>query len=146
MTVTTGQGQFTYRVTDVRRPGDHLPPQLSAGQSLLTLVTAEGDGWRAGWAPDHAVYVDALMQGDTQLPPPGRPTAVSTAERAMQGDPSGFIPLVLWLQLLVVTAIAALWARARWGGPQTWLVAVPILLAGVWGAAASMSVMLPNLA
>jgi sortase A len=145
MTVTTGQGIFTYKVTEVRRPNDPLPGQVGSGQSLLTLVTSEGDGWREGWAPDHVVYVDALMQGDTQLPPPGRPSSVATAERAMQGDPDGFVTLVLWLQLLVVAAIAAIWARVRWGGAQTWLVAGPVLLAALWGIASSAAILLPNL-
>jgi len=145
MTVTVGLGQFTYEVTAVRRANDPLPPPVAAGGSRLTLVTAEGDGWRTGWAPDHAVYVDATMQLEPRLGPPGRPTAIAPAEKAMQGDPNALIPLVLWLQLLAVTAVFALWARARWGGRQTWLTGVPVLLLALWGAIESAGQLLPNL-
>jgi sortase A len=145
ITVTTGQGIFEYHVTAVRRAKEPLPAPVEPGRSRLTLVTAEGDGWRFGWAPDHVVYVDAAMTGDTQLPPPGRPTTVAPAEIAMQGDPDAFIPLVLWLQLLAVAAIATIWARARWGGRQTYVVALPVVLAGVWGALTAMAQLLPNL-
>jgi hypothetical protein len=111
----------------------------------LTLVAAEGAGWRDGWAPDTVVYVDALMEGDTQLPPPGRPTSIATAEKPLQGDPDALIPLVLWLWLLVAAALGATWARVRWGGPQVWVIGVPILLAGMWGFLESASQLLPNL-
>ena len=145
ITVTTGQGPFTYQVTGVRRAKDPLPPPLQAGHSRLILVTAEGDGWRHDWAPDHVVYVDAAMSGDTVLGPAGRPASIPTSEKAMQGDPDAFIPLVLWLQLLGASAAAATWARIRWGGIQTWVVGVPVLLVGVWGAMDSAAQLLPNL-
>jgi sortase A len=146
ITATTWQGEFTYRVTAIREPGDPLPAPLNKGQSLLTLATAQGTGWREGWVPNHVVYVDAMLQGDSQLPPPGRVLDVDDVEKPMQGDQNGFITLVLWLQALAVTVAFAFWARKRWSGPQTWLIAGPVLVAAVWGAAASMAVLLPNLA
>jgi hypothetical protein len=54
-------------------------------------------------------------------------------------------PLPEPLQLLVVAAIAATWARARWGGRQVWIVGVPVLLAGLWGTVEAMAMALPNL-
>lgn len=143
--VTTGQGQFTYHVIGVRRAHDPRPPLPAQGKGQLTLVTAEGTGWRAGWAPDKVVYVDALMEGETQLPIPGRPTTIADAEKPMQGDPDALIPLVLWLQILAAAALLATWARIRWGGAQTWVVGVPILLAGLWGFLESAAQLLPNL-
>lgn len=143
--VTTGQGQFTYHVATVRRANDPLPAQLGSGHGQLTLVTAEGGGWRDGWSPDQVVYVDALLEGDTQLGPPGRPTTVDTAEKVMQGDPDALVPLLLWLMLIVAAALATTWARVRWGGPQVWIVGVPVLLAGFWGVLESVAQLLPNL-
>jgi sortase A len=146
ITVTTGQGQFSYHVAAVRRAGDPGPAAMPKGHSRMTLATAEGGGWRAGWAPDKVVYVDALLDGETQLPPPGRPTTISTAEWPMQGDPDALLPLILWLWVLVAAALTATWARARWGGAQVWVVGVPVLLAGLWGVLENLTQLLPNLA
>jgi sortase A len=145
ITVTTGQGQFHYRVTDVRRAQDPLPVALRGSAGRLTLVTAEGDGWRTGWAPDHVLYVDADLVDPAQPGLPSRPAAVPTAEKAMQTDPYALIPLVLWLQGLVAAALAVTWARLRWGRRQTWLVGLPVLLACAWGALEAGSFLLPNL-
>jgi len=143
--VTTGMGEFNYRVVKVRHTGEPLPEPLPAGRSRLTLVTAEGKGWRTSWAPNEVVYVDALLDGDPQAGLPRTSLTLPIAEKPMQGDPAALIPLLLWLQLLVVAAIAATWARARWGGRQVWIVGLPVLLAGLWGAAEAMAMALPNL-
>jgi sortase A len=146
ITVTTGQGEFTYTVDRVRRPGDPLPPPIAANQSRLVLVSTVGAGWRTGWAPQHTVYVDAsLTKGKIQPYPVGRPAAVPESQLPMQGDPSALVTLVLWLQALLLVVLAAVWARARWGGWQTWLVALPIVLACLWGATQTVVVLLPNL-
>jgi hypothetical protein len=52
---------------------------------------------------------------------------------------------VLWLQALLLAAVAAAWATARWGGPQTWLAGSPVVLAALWGASESAAQLLPNL-
>lgn len=144
ITATTGQGTFTYVVEDVRRPGDPFPPLLKPGGSQLTLVTGEGGGWRSGWAPTHAVYVDALLTGKAVAA--GTATGLRSATDAvMTSDPSGLYPLVLWLQLLVVSVIAGLWARSRWGIWQTWLVAAPVAGLALWGASTEAWLLLPNL-
>jgi sortase A len=149
--VTTGQGQFTYAVDRVRHPGDPLPQPLAANTSRLTLVSTTGSGWRTGWAPQQTVYVDATMQPGTdpttkiQPAPSGRPTSVPDAARPMQGDLNALLPLVLWLQFLIIVAVFAAWGRARWGTWQTWLIAVPLVLAGLWGATQAGFQLLPNL-
>lgn len=144
VTATTGQGTFDYRVDAVRRAADALPDPLRSGEGRLTLVTAEGANWRAGWVPDRIVYVDASLQGPAQQAPSGRPTAVPVAETAMRADPDSLISLVLWLQLLAAATAGATWARVRWGGAQAWLVFVPLLLAGLWGVGESAVLLLPN--
>jgi sortase A len=146
ITVTTGHGIYNYRVTTIRRPGDPLPAFPTGLESSLILVTSEGDGWREGWAPNHPVYIDAVAQEPGQLPHSGRPSTITTAEQAMQGDPSAFPVLILWLQLLLAVAGGAVWARIRWTGVQTWLAAAPLLIAALWGVASSASMFLPNIA
>jgi len=144
ITVTTAQGTFTYVVRDIRRSGDEIPALAPSG-SRLTLVTTEGSGWRSGWAPDHTVFVDADLKGTSVAAPSGRLAGVPLPEQALQGDPGALFALVLWLQALLLAAVAIVWGRARWGTWQTWLVGVPLVLAVLWGATYTAVQLLPNL-
>lgn len=146
ITMTTGQGVFTYTVADVRTPGDPVPAALAAGGSRLVLVTAQSRGWRHAWGPGQVLYVDAnLTHGSVQPAPAGRPAAVPQADNAFQGDDSGLVKLALWLQLMVALVAATGWAWLRWSRPQTWLVAVPAALAVLWGVTGAVAPLLPNL-
>ena len=140
---TTGQGPAEYVVTGVRRPGDPVPPVLQPGQGRLTLVTAMGPRFM----PTDLLRVDAQLVTPAQPAPPRVITAASLdpAEMAMAGDPAGLVPLLLWLQLLLVVAVATVWLVVRWGRWQAWLVAAPIVFFA--GVMASMSALqlLPNL-
>jgi sortase A len=142
---TTGQGTFRYLVDGVRRAGDPLPAALPSGGARLVLVTSEGQGWRAGWAPDTTVYVDATMVGETQPTPSGRLGAVPAAEKPMGRDTSTLVSLLLWLQLFLVASIALVWTWYRWGRWQTWVVGIPVLIAVLWGMSESALALLPNL-
>ena len=145
ITVTTGQGEFRYVVERLRHPGDPNPPALGADQSRLVLGTAAGSGWRAGFAPTSVVYADALLRGKAQ-PSDGRASqlAVSTAEWPMGTSTQPLLLLVLWLQGLLVSVVAACWLKARWGWMRAWVVAVPVLLAVGIGASGAAAQMLPN--
>jgi len=143
--VTTGAGTFHYRVLDVRYPGDPLPPPLAAGDSRLTLTTTVGAGWRSLGAPSRFLYVDASLIGKPVASPAGLPTAIPNAERPMQGDPAALIPLIFWLQALVLAVLAMIWVRSRWGGWLSWLVGAPALLALVWVISEVAFQLLPNL-
>ena len=122
-----------------------MPDPAASGTGRLTLVTAEGFSWRAGWAPDQAVYVDTTLAGATVPTPAGRPTSVPTAEGAMQGDPGSLFLLVLWLQLLFLACIGTAWAHSRWSGAQAWLAGAPVIFAALWGASDVALPLLPNL-
>ena len=139
----TGQGTAEYEVTAVRRPGDPLPPALEPGQGRLTLVTAMGPRFM----PTDMLRVDATLVTDPQPSPPRVITAAAMdpAEQAMAGDPAGLVPLLLWLQLLLVVVVGGLWLALRWGRWQAWLVAAPAVF--FVGIMASMSAfrLLPNL-
>jgi sortase A len=141
ITVTTGQAAFTYRVIGVRYPGDPTPSILAPDGSRLLLETAVGDAL----GTDRTVLVDATLQGKVQPTPPGRPTSLRSAEQPMHGDTGALLPLVFWLQGLVIVLVAAAWARVRWGLWQAWLVATPIVIALLWGAGQSAFMLLPNL-
>jgi sortase A len=139
--VTTGQGQFTYVVDRVRRAGDPLPTPLATGGSRLLLETTSGRGLSA----TSLVYVDATLKGSAVQAPSGRLAATPTNERAMAVDHTGLIKLVLWLQALLLLGVLIVWARARWGLAQAWMVGLPSLIAVLWGTTGNVMMMLPNL-
>ena len=144
MTVTTGQGVFTFRVLDVRSVGSPLPAPLATGAGRLTLVTASGGGALAGWTPRSEVYVDATLVGKA-LPSAAVLGAVPRAEQALQPDPSALPVAILWMQLLILAVVAGVWAWFRWGRPQAWLIAGPVALAALWGLSGAAAQFLPNL-
>lgn len=144
ITLTTGQGEFAYVVEDVRRTGDPLPSALPPGGSRLTLATAEGAALGNGLRAQGVVYVDALLKGTPRPPSSMRPSAVTGGEELMAGDRRAILPLLLWMQALLVVGCAIAWAQARWGLWQSWLTSAPVLLLVLWGAATSAAQLLPN--
>jgi sortase A len=145
ITVTTGQGESTYKIEDVRRAGDPYPVTLGNGQGRLTLITSEGGSWTNGWAPKRAVYLDAKLQSQAFPVPAGRPVTVPKSEKSMKGDIGALFPLVLWLPLLIFALLAIVWSLERWGRWQTWLVGAPLLLGAMWGVSETAVQLLPNL-
>lgn len=143
ITVTTGQGTFVYAVDGIRRPGDPTPSLLPPGSSRLLLETAAGPMFGAR----RTVFVDATIVDPHTVvaAPSGRPTSVPSEELAMHGQPSALLPLVLWLQGLVIAALGIVWARARWGVWQSWLLGTPIAIAMLWGASSTAMLLVPNL-
>jgi LPXTG-site transpeptidase (sortase) family protein len=140
ITVTTGQGNQQYEVTAVRRPGDPAPAQLAAGQGRLTLVTATG----GPYTPHGVLRVDALLTGTAQ-PAPASGGTVSAAELPLAGDQSAWLPVLLWLQALLLATVAVTWCFRRWGRWQTWTAGLPVLIALVLGLSGSITQLLPNL-
>jgi sortase A len=142
ITVTTQQGIFTYVVNDVRGPGDRI--ESSPDAARLTLVTSVGSGWRSGWAPTRAVYVDATLSGKA-APVTPIPQVRTAADGVMRGDAAALVPLFLWLLALVSVALLLVWARLRWGPWQAWIAGLPVVTAALWGAADAIFQLLPNL-
>jgi sortase A len=141
ITVTTGIGTSTFRVVDLRRAGDPMPPPLAAGNGRLSLVTATG----ASFLPSGVLHVDADLQGAASASPTLAVTAVNSSESAMGTDTDTLWGLVLLLQLLLLAAVVGAWSWRQWGRVQTWIVFVPLLL--LLGSLASdqMARLLPNL-
>lgn len=142
ITVVTGQGEHTYRVTAVRL-SDERPRALAAGEGRLTLVTAGG----APFLPAGLVQVDAVLES-AAVPRygPSIPSALlSPTERAMAGDSSAAIGLVLWAALLLAAAVLLVWMSLRWGRWQTWVVAVPVVTALGVAVTNHIVMLMPNL-
>lgn len=139
--VVTGQGRFVYRVTGVRRAGDPLPGELADGGSRITLVTAEGSP-----LPSATVYVDAeVVEGQVQPDAGMRVSRVPDAQQAFGVDLSGVLPLVLWLEALIVVVGAIVWFRSRIGRWESYLIGAPIVLALLWRVFEQLAGLLPNL-
>jgi len=140
---TTGQGESKYIVFGVRREGDLLPEPLKSGSGRLELVTADG----IPLAPTGALYIDASLDSDVQKTPSRVFTkeVLDPSEFPMGTDASGWFQTLFWMQWLTAAVIGLRWVRSRWGMWQTWMVALPVLLAlGAATAGAAMT-LLPNL-
>jgi hypothetical protein len=141
--LVTGQGTQTYRVLDIRRAGDPVPPAPALGKGRLVLVTGDG----SAFMPSGTLLVDADLTSPVRPAPDRRLSGndIGPAERAMGTDPSAWVPLVLWAEALLLAAVALALARVRWGRWQSWIVGVPVLL--VLGLSVSDQVvrLLPNL-
>ena len=140
---TTGQGKATYKVVAVNSGAKAAVAPANLPLNRLTLITA--DGYR--FLPDGITRVDAEL-----ITPAFNPAAqllsdasLTPAEAALAGDSSAWIPLVFWIQALLVAALAMTWAWARWGRWQAWVVGVPVILFIGLSVAGQVSLLLPNL-
>lgn len=141
ITAVSGLGTTTYIVSGIRHAGDRLTPP-PGGTGRLTLVTAQGSGWRSGWAPSTTVYVDAIAR----KPVIGGPVGVASAAMGpMAADSSTLISLVFWLQALLALGFVVSRFSVRWGYNRTWLVGGLLLVAVMWGATSAAWPLLPNL-
>jgi sortase A len=140
ITAKTGEGTVTFHVDAVRRPGDPLSG-FDPGASRLTLVTSEV----AKGGLRQVVYVDATRQGQGQPASQGRPASLPAAESQLRANRAAWLGIVLWLQGLLICAVALTWVRRRWGLAPTLVTGVPIVLAVTWGVAEAFSQLLPNL-
>ena len=142
-TVTTGQGKAKYQVIDARRAGDPAPAGVAAGKGRLVLVTATGPRFM----PDGVLRVDADLVSAAFRTPAAviRSGTLPESEQPL-ARPSGVPwPLVLWLQALLLAAVAAVWCRHRWGRHQTWIVFAPVVAVLGLQVATRTTELLPNL-
>jgi sortase A len=142
-TVTMGQGSCTYRVTDLRLPGQPAPLPPTGDGGSIVLITAEG----SPFLPTGVLRVDATLVSKAYAPPAATipVTAVPAAENPMGIDTSHLFEVVLLLQLLLAAAIGTAWAWHRWGRKETWVIAAPILVTLALLVADNLNLLLPNL-
>jgi LPXTG-site transpeptidase (sortase) family protein len=122
--VTTGQGVSTFTVIDKRGNGDPAPPAVASGKGRLVLITATG----LPFVPGGVLRVDADLQTQAFPAPPNViPSSVlPSSEEPLGIDTSTVWALVLWLEALVLVAVAIVWSWHRWGRHQTWIVLAPL--------------------
>ena len=143
ITTVTGQGKATYQVTGFRRAGDRAPVVGSAKDGRLTLVYASGTPFMGG----SVTRVDAKLVG-TAFPAPQpvlRLGSLTPAEDPLASDSSGWLPMLLLVELAAVTVGLIVLALRRWGRWHTWIVAAPVLLLIGAELAKQVVVVLPNL-
>lgn len=142
-TVTTGQGEHTYRVIGIRYAGDPGPPPPATGESRLVLVTARGPAFM----PTGVVRLDAELTSTVSAAGPRVtvPASLPEAAQPMATDTGTVWALVLWLQALLLVEVAAIWCARRWGARQTWLVFSIVGLAVAFRVADEITKLLPNL-
>ncbi|MFD3776064.1 sortase domain-bontaining protein [Streptomyces sp. NPDC058612] len=140
-TVTTGQGEHTYKVLGVRRAGDPRPARPSADAGRLVLMTADG----TPYMPAGVLQVDAELVSPVQESGGRGAQRLPADELPMAGQASAWFPLLLWSQALLLAAAALAWSRVRWGRGPTWLVGLPVLTALALATADQAALLLPNL-
>jgi hypothetical protein len=138
--VTTGEGVSTFKVVDVRRPGDKIPAAVVAAPATLVLTTAGG----SAYLPQDVLRVDAVLVDPKTAEPAGPVAGGAADDKPLAAENEAWIPLVLWGQGLFLAAVAVTWLRARWGTRQAWLVGAPVLAALGLAAADTFARLLPN--
>lgn len=147
ITAITGQGEATYSVIGVRYSGDPLPEAPTEKEGRLTLVSATGFPLIPAIIPASVVRVDAKLVSEAELTPLATITNASLPdeEEAMKGNPAVWPILALTLALLAFLVFVFILLRRFWGKWQTWIVAVPVLLAVGSFAATQVLILFPNL-
>jgi sortase A len=137
--VTTYEGQFTYKVFQVRSVEPGEPDVIGASlDSRLTLTTSEsatGSG---------RLVVEARLDGKPVGVPVRPTTGPADDELGVSGDLNGLLVASLWLELLVLGVFFARWAYRRLPPRAAYLLTTPVLFVGCWLAYSNFSRFLPG--
>jgi sortase A len=134
ITVTTGQGQFTY-VVDLVRTSDAAAVQIEQVPSRVTSDPAI--------TPTRSLQVSAQLDGDP-LPATTRQGTLAD-DLPGEGSSGRQVSLLLWAQaLLIATGFTTWTALSKPGRRGLWIGAVPVLLALLWQVFENLAVLLPN--
>ncbi len=138
VSVTTGQGRFTYRIDSVRR-SDAPFVALPTAAARLSFITSDGS-----WTPQHVwVASGVLVDGTAQAASPVVAPAAANSQ-PLQGDSGAAVALLLWSQLLLVVVLVAAWGWQRLPRVTVWVGAAPVLLAVLWNVFTNLSALPPN--
>jgi sortase A len=136
--VTTGQGIFHYKVSDVQRlsatDGSFVQDH---GDNRLTLFTSDSP-----WSADSRLVVTAKLVG--------QPASATELQRRLDADGLGLTGerdaapnLLVWLELLAVAGLLTAYFASRWSPARTWLVCAPVLALLLWQFFAAATRLLP---
>ena len=70
-------------------------------------------------------------------------TPVTRAELGLSGQTDGILPLVLWLEVLLIVAVGATWLWRRWTRWSAYVVCVPVVLSITWIVFENVTKLLP---
>jgi sortase A len=126
--ITTGQGRSRYRVVGTGTVDASRRAVFASRDAggTLSLVTS-----------DPPVVADRYQVTRARLvsPPKARTShlqALPGAELGLAAEGGITLALVLWVQLLLVTGLAATWLFLRWRRWPAYLVSVPVLITATW--------------
>jgi sortase A len=139
VSVTTGQGRFSYRIDSVRRSDSPFRP-LPAAPARLSLVTSDGS-----WTPSHVWVASGVLVAGTVQPVPAALSPAPPEDQALQGDPAAAVALLLWSQALLVVVLLGVWGWLRLPRVTVWVGVAPVLVAVLWNVFSNLSALLPNL-
>jgi sortase A len=137
--VATGVGTFTYVVSGhaIIRPDD-LDALNATTDNRLTLMTSDPK-YRASGRLVVTASLLGLPAAQAQ-----RPIVVIPQDQVgLTGEPWALAPLLLWIELLVVTLVGALWLRRRSLPRVAWLYATPLVMALMWASFLAINRLLP---
>jgi sortase A len=136
ITVTTGEGTFTYTVNAF---GEGSKPVVDSFPNRLVLATGDST-----WIPTHAIYVGARLDG----PPAdgsGQRGTKTDLDKTMASDTDAWPALQLWALALALAVAATVALAAAWNRRAVYLSMAPVLAALLWCVYENATVLLPNL-
>lgn len=125
ITVTTGQGSFTYVVMQVYHIQAGQPDVFGGTpDSRLTLITSDPP-----YAARGRLAVVATLRGAPVALASRPPVPVGASELGLSADPVGAVLALIWTQLLIVTLWISRRLYRRWNPTVAYLLATPIVVA-----------------
>ncbi|MFL6071255.1 MAG: sortase [Actinomycetes bacterium] len=133
---TTGQGEFTYTVDNIRYSDEEVElPDAAA--SRLVLVTSD-----PAWRPGRSLLVSAAIDGKAQAA--AVVGAALPSEQPLAIEKAAILPTLLWAQALFLVALGTAWAWLRYTHAVIWMAAAPLFLLVAWNLFENLTLLLPN--
>ena len=138
--VVTGQGRSQYRVTGVERvpAGDPSLFATSSRAGVLSLVTADDALTPSGYSVTRARLVTPAFQSTRHA------RTISATETGLVGQGGGLTALAVALLLLALIGAGTTWLFLSWRPWSAYLVAAPVIIAGIWLVSNLASGILPS--
>lgn len=138
--VVTGQGRSRYRVTGVTRIASGNPSVFatSSRAGRISLVTADNALTPDGYVVTNARLVTPAFQSTRHA------RVVTATETGLVGQGRGLFSLAAALLLLALIGVGTTWLFLSWRPWSAYLVAAPVIFAGVWLVSNLASGLLPS--